>query len=166
MIFDKAVKQLFQHEGYSYTNDPDDHGGETVFGIAKKNFPEYCLRVYNLMKEGALESAIKMATEFYHKAFWNPLYQSLDEKLAIKLFNVGVNIGVNRSVKTLQSTLRDSFKKDIVIDGKFGQKTIKACNSVKYQPSLYSRFIFDLSKYYESLNQDKYMNGWLNRLYS
>jgi len=165
MIFDKAIKTTFKHEGITFTNDPNDLGKETVIGITKKNFPEYFHRVYNLMKSGNTDAAKIVAQEFYRNYFWNNLYQSLDEKLAIKLFDIGVNVGVRRVVKILQETLH-RFDKDVEIDGIFGQITLLACNSIKHQPSLYSRFIFELSQYYCSLNQPRFFNGWLNRLYS
>ena len=164
MIFSRAIKQTFKNEGITFTNDPKDMGGETVIGITKKNFPEYFHRVFNLLKSGSVESAKIIAEEFYKEYFWNKMYQSLDEKLAIKLFDVGVNIGVKRSVRVLQETLQ-KFGKDVESDGIFGQITLAACNSIKHQPSLYSRYIFELSQYYFSLNQPRFLNGWLNRLY-
>jgi lysozyme family protein len=164
MIFDEAVKLLFENEGITFTNDPHDKGGETVIGITKRDFPEYFHRVFNLMKSGNIEAAKIIANEFYYEVFWNPLYENLNEKLAIKLFDIGVNIGVTKAVKILQTTLQ-TFDKDIVIDGVFGTKTLKSCNEIKLQESLYSRFVFELSQFYASLNQPRFFNGWLNRLY-
>jgi lysozyme family protein len=37
-MFDKAIEIILKHEG-GYVNDPDDPGGETKFGITKRNYP-------------------------------------------------------------------------------------------------------------------------------
>ena len=37
--FDDIIEEVLKHEG-GYVNDPDDAGGETNFGIAKKFNPD------------------------------------------------------------------------------------------------------------------------------
>lgn len=37
-LYDKAIRIIAIHEG-GYVNDPDDLGGETIFGITRKNYP-------------------------------------------------------------------------------------------------------------------------------
>ena len=46
--FDEIIEQVLEHEG-GYVNDPDDPGGETKFGIAKKFNPDVDIK--NLTKE-------------------------------------------------------------------------------------------------------------------
>lgn len=153
-MFNEALLFTLQNEGYdAYTNDPNDKGGKTRWGISKRSHPN--VDVENL--------TFTEAQLIYRREYWNPKYNSLDRKLAIRLFDIGVNIGVNKAVKILQETLNKYFDADLKVDGLFGLKTLRACNSVT-QRSLYSTFIFELSLYYKSLNPH-YLKGWLNRLY-
>ena len=48
--FEDIIEEVLKHEG-GYVNDPDDAGGETNFGIAKKFNPDVDIK--NLTKEGA-----------------------------------------------------------------------------------------------------------------
>jgi len=50
--FDNAVNFVLQWEG-GYSNDPEDPGKETNFGISKKSYPG--LDIKNLTKEKARE---------------------------------------------------------------------------------------------------------------
>ena len=59
--FEEIIEQVLEHEG-GYVNDPDDPGGETKFGIAKKFNPDVDIK--NLTKEGA--------KEIYRQKYWNP----------------------------------------------------------------------------------------------
>lgn len=163
-MFDKAIKELFENEGY-YSNDPRDSGGETIFGITKRWYPNDFTKIYNVCMSGDTKTGLELATEFYKRTFWNPLYEELGEKLGIKLFDLSVNIGQKKLVRILQETLKLDFDKDVGVDGKLGLQTISKYKEIKYKPSVYSAFIFRMSKYYESLDDPTYFLGWLNRLY-
>jgi len=54
--FDEIIEVVLEHEG-GYVNDPDDPGGETNFGIAKRSHPDVDIK--NLTKEGAKKSIRK-----------------------------------------------------------------------------------------------------------
>lgn len=60
--FDLAFKTTVGLEG-GYTNDPDDPGGETKFGIAKKYHPNVDIK--NL--------TLEQAKEIYRKEYWNKI---------------------------------------------------------------------------------------------
>ena len=47
--FDEIIEVVLHHEG-GYVNDPDDPGGETNFGIAKRSHPD--VDIANLTKDG------------------------------------------------------------------------------------------------------------------
>ena len=51
-------KILFAEGGSKYTNDPNDSGGETKYGISKKAFPN--LDIKNLTEEQAISIYKKM----------------------------------------------------------------------------------------------------------
>ena len=65
--FDEIIEVVLHHEG-GYVNDPDDPGGETNFGIAKRSHPD--VDIANLTKDGAKEiykEQIKNAVDFCKK---------------------------------------------------------------------------------------------------
>ena len=152
MKFEEAFIFTLNNEG-GYSDDPNDKGGETKFGISKKSHPDKDIK--NLTKT---EAEIIYRTEY-----WNVLYQYLPKELGIKLFDIGVNIGVKRAIRVLQNALNNYFDKELKIDGEFGKLTLSACLSVDKE-SLYSCYLFEISWYYNSL-QSNYFKGWLNRLY-
>jgi len=155
-LFNYAFLYTLENEGY-YSNDPQDQGGETKWGISKRSHPE--IDIKNLTLEGA--------KVVYKKSYWNDLYYKLDSKeLAIKLYDIGVNMGVGSAVNLLQIALNEYCNQNLLTDGSFGAKTLKACNESNY---ILNMFIFECSKRYESLSKrshnKKFFVGWINRLY-
>ena len=52
-LFDDIIKVVLHHEG-GYVNDPQDPGGETNFGIAKRSHPDVDIK--NLTEDGQKKS--------------------------------------------------------------------------------------------------------------
>ena len=83
MSIDTALAFTLQWEGGSkYTNDPDDPGGETKYGIAKKAHPS----------EDIKNLTLERATELYKIGYWF----DLPEPLATAAFDTAVNVGRGR----------------------------------------------------------------------
>jgi lysozyme family protein len=57
--FDDIIEVVLEHEG-GYVNDPQDPGGETNFGVAKRSHPDVDIK--NLTKDGA--------KEIYYQDYW------------------------------------------------------------------------------------------------
>lgn len=96
-----------------YVNDPDDLGGETYKGIARKanpkwegwgivdfhktlpNFPR------NLETNQKLQN---MMPGFYKKHYWNPFWgdKLKSQQIANEIYDQCVNLGVNRALKIAQ----------------------------------------------------------------
>ena len=90
--FDEIIEVVLHHEG-GYVNDPDDPGGETNFGIAKRSHPD--VDIANLTKDGA--------KEIYKEHYWDKnKVESLPEDLRHIYFDMCVNQGKGRAVKILQ----------------------------------------------------------------
>ena len=151
-VKEKALDFVLENEG-GYSNDPNDKGGETKYGISKRSHPE--VDVANLTED--------QAKEIYRKEYWNELYEQLPEEIAIRLFDFGVNIGVRRAVRVFQKTLNLYFGANLLTDGVFGSRTLIEANRHNSK-SLYSMMVFEFSLYYQSLNSP-FLVGWLNRLY-
>jgi lysozyme family protein len=154
--FQKFIKQVLANEG-GYVNDPADPGGETKFGITKKSYPT--LDIKQLTEQ--------QASNIYYLDYWNPLYDLIESnKLSYRLFDVGINIGKKKAVEILQ-TLLVEHGAQITVDGKFGQKTLDACNANSVL--IYPLYVKKLEEYYKGLtiknpNLTKFLNGWLKRL--
>lgn len=107
-------------EGF-YSNDKDDPGAETVYGLTKAaepkspvwpivegwrklpNFPE------NMRHDLAL---IKAVADTYRSSYWEALglHDATSELVAVKLFNSGVNVGIG-TVRTYLKLILNSFNK-------------------------------------------------------
>ncbi len=80
-----------------YTNDPDDPGGETKWGIAARYHPGVDIK--NLAPEQALD--------IYVKEYWNPMgCDDIGYPLNVVVFDTAVNAGVSRCRKWLRESKR------------------------------------------------------------
>ena len=150
--FDDIIEVVLHHEG-GYVNDPDDPGGETNFGIAKRSHPD--VDIAYLTKEGA--------KEIYKEHYWDRnKVESLSEDLRHIYFDMCVNQGRSRAVKILQKAA-NAKGADLVVDGGMGPKTIAAMYGVELQRVRAYRV-----KYYADLvtrkpDLEKFYFGWFRR---
>lgn len=123
-----------------YTNNPDDHGGATKFGIsyaeAMRNHDDL-VRLFGW--DGTMQNlTVQMAVWMYKKDYWDPL--NLDSIFASapivahKLFDISVNMGQTVAGEYLQHALNVFSKKQtwyrhLTIDGNVGAVTIGAFNT-------------------------------------
>lgn len=76
-----------------YTNDPNDLGGETKFGISKRAYPD--LDIKNLTAEKALE--------IYARDYWDKCAcDAIPFPLCVVVFDSAVNCGVSRALGWLK----------------------------------------------------------------
>lgn len=128
MLFDEAFKETVGHEG-GYSNNPNDAGGETMYGITIKTARAFG---YNgPMKDMPLATA----KAIYKEGFWDTIrldaVGALSPAIAKELFDTNVNIAVGQAGHFLQRALNcfNSQAKlygDITDDGKIGQATVDA----------------------------------------
>ncbi len=130
--FTAALKDLLGAEG-DFSNNADDPGGRTRFGITEAVAREHGY-------EGPMrELPVEIAKEIYWWRYWVEAgcdhLPELDPALAKGVFEAAVNLGVRRVVKFLQRTLnasnlRGRYWSDILVDGDFGPKTLAAVHSM------------------------------------
>jgi lysozyme family protein len=150
--FDEIIEVVLEHEG-GYVNDPDDPGGETNFGIAKRSHSDVDIK--NLTKEGA--------KEIYKKEYWDKnKVESLPEDLWHIYFDMCVNQGRGLSVKILQIAA-NAKGAGLIVDGGLGPKTVKALVNVELERVRAYRI-----KYYADLvtrkpDLEKFYFGWFRR---
>lgn len=117
--FMTACLKTLDWEG-TYSNNPNDPGSETNWGITKRDHPD--VDIGSLTKTQAIA--------IYRQSYWNPLYDQIsDQSVADKLFDLGVNQGMGTAVKLLQHALAFLEEGPIVAEGVFGSITIAATNS-------------------------------------
>jgi lysozyme family protein len=126
--FDQAFETLIGIEGH-YVHDPSDSGGETCWGVtvavARKCGYVGPMRDMTIQVAKAIYKA-----EYWNKAGCDAVVQTYPI-LAEEIFDSAVNCGVSTTVKWLQTCLnifnnRQSFYKDIEVDGFFGSATMDA----------------------------------------
>jgi len=150
--FNEIIEVVLHHEG-GYVNDPDDPGGETNFGVAKRSHPDVDIK--NLTKDGA--------KKIYKEVYWDKnKVESLSEELRHIYFDMCVNQGRGRAVKILQQTA-NAKGAGLKVDGGMGPMTIKAMDGVELQRVRAYRI-----KYYADLvtrkpDLEKFYFGWFRR---
>ena len=92
--FDKALKFVLKWEG-GYSNDPNDPGGETKYGISKRSYPH----------EDIKNMTLERAKKIYYENYWLKVgCDKLPFPLNIVVFDTAVNMGRSRAGKFLDAS--------------------------------------------------------------
>lgn len=95
MSFDSACQFVIAEEG-GYVNNPQDPGGETKYGISKRQYP-----TRNIPK-----LTVGDARQIYFEDYWLPSRcPDLPPAVAMALFDSAVNAGSAQAVKWLQAAV-------------------------------------------------------------
>jgi len=136
--FLQSLTKLLKLEGV-YSNDKDDKGGETYWGISRNNFPNWTGWMFiDQAKDSKqfleiLKANLKLelfVRDFYYEHFWTKMNcDILPDLISSKLFELSVNTGIERATIILQTTLNilnnnQKLYSDILTDGDFGNKTL------------------------------------------
>jgi len=159
--FDYAIAFVLSHEG-GYVHDPADPGGETKYGISKRQYPD--LDIASLTREQAIE--------IYRRDWWDKYgYGKLTSPaIAAKVLDLSVNMGPRQAHILLQRALHAVGRRDVTIDGIIGPQTIAAANSVS-PDALLAALRAEAAAYYRQLvaarpELRRFEQGWLNRAYA
>lgn len=169
-----------------YSNDPNDHGGETVWGIARNinadwegwaivdnyktlpNFPQN-LQWANLQP---------LAINYYKNNYWDVLKldEVADQRVATELFDSAINMGVRTASIMLQRALNvlnrnETNFNDLSVDGIVGSKTISATNTQIKKSAVNLLLTLNAmqgARYIEiceaNKTQEVFFNGWIKRV--
>jgi lysozyme family protein len=127
MSFEDSFLKIIGIEG-RYSKDPDDAGGETMFGITSST-----ARTFNY-RGPMRDMPLSVATDIYRRGWWDlmrldDVTNAAGERVADELFECGVNISPRKAVKFIQRAL-NSFNQggthypDIEVDGNLGPATL------------------------------------------
>jgi len=145
--FRQAVAWVLGMEG-GYSNDPDDPGGETKFGISKRSYPH--LDIADLTREEA--------EDIYLRDYWLKCKcDAFPPQIAVALFDAAVNQGPGKAIRLLQRAL------GVEDDGVIGDDTLGA--AMRAIPGeLLIQYLSHRAVDYARLNP-KYHRGWFVRLF-
>ncbi len=184
--FELAIPLLLKHEG-DLVNDPSDPGGVTNRGISfrylsllikqdSSRLSKFDLNENKVIDpEDIRQISEQEIIELYRKEWWEKYsYGKIDnQSLATKLLDLSVNIGPYVSAELLQrACCQLAGHACVEVDGILGYKTYHYINQLTFSRQHQLLLIFcDLaSEHYRSLIKkrpdfQKYLNGWLKRVY-
>lgn len=155
--FKQAVKVLLEIEG-GYSNNPYDLGGETNFGISKRQYPHIDIKNLTSSK----------ASDIYYTDYWLKfrINEVKDAQIAKQLLLCFVNLSPTSAALCVQKAI-NGMGNDIQQDGVLGSGTISLINKL---PTLMlsDRLRLELVKFYLGrvmLNKTQAINlaGWIRR---
>lgn len=102
MTFDYSFTAVVGEEG-DYSDDPNDSGGKTRFGITEK-----VARAWGYTGD-MRELPFETAREIYHSEYWQKLslddVDQVSDRISFELFDTGVNTGIYWAAWWLQRVL-------------------------------------------------------------
>lgn len=155
-IFEIAAKWTMAAEG-GYGNSSNDLGGETNFGISKRNYPH--LDIKNL--------AVEKAILIYKSDFWDKyrIGEIKDQSLANQIFDMIFNMDYTKAIYCIQKGIRTI--ENIDLDGIMGSETIKAINLIEPKILLNAIRIERMRHYLKRITENKTqlmnMPSWIRR---
>ncbi len=187
--FDISYAKTMAIEG-EYVNNPNDNGGETYAGIARKFWPKWSgwaiidnikakvgTKASSINAEAKIDSALQsLVKSFYKTNFWdvNKLDQVNVQAIADEIFDTGVNMGVVVAAKMLQQALNLCNKNgqsysDIAEDGKIGPATLSVLNNKAVPLVIFNTLnLLQAERYLDIMRSNKsqeiFWTGWLKRI--
>lgn len=159
--FDAAINFVLRNEGV-YSNDPDDPGGETSYGISA------AVATRHGYTPGKL--TLEEATNIYRTDpdFWHPRLEDLrSQRIATKLLDLRVNMGPTAATKILQRSLSALGYLADVADGLLGPRTINATNAADPERLLRMITALQAAEYARQCSSTptklRFIYGWLTR---
>lgn len=145
------IAALLGREG-GYSNDPQDAGGETKFGISKKQFPHLDIKALTQ------DQAADIYTSRY---LVGPRINLLPIDLQPQLLDFAVNSGPSIAIMKLQLAL------GIAADGVIGEQTIAFAHCADPR-TINNRVCAERLKMLAGIvsrapGQVKFLKGWVNR---
>ena len=150
LYFDRAFEAIMKAEG-EYINDVYDPGGETKYGISKRQYPSLDIPQLTLAEAKAI----------YHRDYWVPIKGvELPWPIAALVLDTAINQGVDVAKRLMQKAL------GVTQDGLFGPVTLQALKT-QLPDDVAAIFLADRAlRYTGTRNFDRYGRGWFKRLFA
>lgn len=164
------IEDVIQKEG-GYVDDPLDRGGATKYGITQKTLSAYLCK--QASKSDVQNLCLDTAKDIYEKRyFFGPGIYKLPPTIQSFVFDCAVNHGPTRAIKFVQHVCVEAeCLPTITIDGLCGPNTqraaqwaLKAMGNLFLDALMEERRNFYLSIVAKHPEQQRFLNGWLNRV--
>ena len=158
-------------EGSEYTNDPNDPGGPTKYGVSLR---AHAAEIGDLDGDGDVDGDdVKLLTradalEIYRSTYWSGA-SKFEPPVALMVADMAYHHGLARAIKILQTACNALGFNLGAVDGVTGPKTRAAVKSaLKSNPR---EFLAEVQKqrldFMRSLrNFEVYKNGWTRRCFT
>lgn len=165
----KFIEQTLQIEGKSFSDNKNDKGGATKYGIT-----EATARANGYMGD-MKDLPLELAYEIYAKEYYfsKHIDKITNDEIAFELFDSGVNFGTETAVKLAQrafNTLNfnQKYGKDLEVDGDLGPLSIATINGFKDGERLFLMMnMVQASGYINIAERDatqrEWVWGWINQ---
>lgn len=164
--YDFAFEYVLDTEKRVYTNDLDDKGGPTKFGITLNSYMAF---VGCMISAEDIENLTEtQARVFYFERYWAPLKCSRITRCAIAaaIFDVSVLYGVGTAALLAQAALLKCGL-TLKVDGHIGDKSLTALNLVSQEDFLEAFHGVVLERINSVIKlraaNEKYRKGWTTR---
>lgn len=178
--FLQAFQITMGNEG-GYSNNPNDHGGETYAGIARNYWPNWAgwsvVEATKTQSPSNLDAALHANSNlqadveaFYKANFWDVI--SLDsitsQQIANQLFDTAVNMGTGIAARFLQEGVNNLKPGTLAVDGAVGPHTVAAANAASAE-ALYNQIIqLRKDRYLQIIaanpSQAQFEHSWFSRI--
>lgn len=156
------------------TDDPDDRGGPTKWGVSLRYAKGIGLDLdgdqdtdIDDIRQVSYDQAVELFVEDF---FIEPKLHTLPTPLHAHMFDISVNSGQSIPVLLLQRILNEHFGADLKEDGRVGNKTRVALEAAVHSDFVrLNNLLVDYRIAYlndivaRRPSQAKYIRGWINR---
>jgi lysozyme family protein len=149
ITWDEVFDRLIGHEG-GYVNNPSDPGGETNWGISKRQYLNVDIK--NLTRD--------QAKDIYKRDYWDRCGNILSNAMKFQMFDAAVNHGLPNAIRMLQNA------GGCAPDGHWGAISTAAYRSMK-DHDVAMRFLAQRLDFMRKLSTFKVFGaGWCGRIVS
>ena len=146
------IMRVIGREG-GYVNDPDDLGGETRYGISKRQYPQLEIK----------ELTVEEAADIYYEDYWLPSRaDELTAGLQEIYFDMTVHMGQRRAVKIIQRAVNGQGG-HLIEDGLIGRQTITHSKRLESDRLRAYRVLYYTDLIRKRPEQEKFYYGWYKR---
>lgn len=169
--FNPAFERMKSHEG-GYVNDPDDPGGETYKGVARKINSKWdgWFLIDMMKKQSGFPATLdtnaelqQKVADFYQIQYWSRVKgdEIQNQEVAYSIFDFAVNAGVSTSASLAQMVV------ETTPDGVIGPESINKINNFDPEHFLAAFTVAKIARYVgivkKRSDSRKYFYGWVRR---
>jgi len=158
--FPAALDELFRIEGI-HSNDSDDPGGDTYWGISEK----YSRKLFEKVVGPWPPKNEEQAAEFYLYLWSEWDMEQYPEAVSTVVFPFVVNLGWDDVGPALQRAAQAACSQPLLDDGDIGRLSRRLIR-IADQKSLIAAFRSEIAAVYRHEKRNpKYLHGWLQAAY-